>query len=114
MPRVGFWRSSEIPKPGETYTEFPIANSATENQEELLQAIAKVERAAISWREPHSASDATVMCARGHSPCRLCGCMNGYAEYTYRGFIWPSGYAHYLRDHRVAIDPEFKNMLCNM
>jgi len=37
----------------------------------------------------------------GVSPCRFCGAANGSAERTDGVYLWPEGFAHYLRDHGV-------------
>jgi len=38
---------------------------------------------------------------RGSSTCRLCGRMNGSADFTDYTYVWPEGYLHYVRDHGV-------------
>jgi hypothetical protein len=38
---------------------------------------------------------------RGWSDCRVCGKMNGSADYTDGVYVWPEGFAHYLREHAV-------------
>jgi hypothetical protein len=38
---------------------------------------------------------------KGTSRCRLCGKMNGSADYSDGTYTWPQGYAHYVRDHGV-------------
>jgi hypothetical protein len=43
----------------------------------------------------------------GLSPCRLCGQSNGALELTDGTFLWPSGLAHYVRDHQVRLPGEF-------
>lgn len=48
----------------------------------------------------------------GCSTCRICGKMNGSAEYILRGkFVIPSGYLHYLEDHMVEMDPVLADYL---
>lgn len=37
----------------------------------------------------------------GFSTCRLCGIHNGSAEFTDGVYVWPEGFAHYLREHGV-------------
>jgi hypothetical protein len=49
---------------------------------------------------------------RGHSTCRLCGCLNGSASFSYNGYEWPEGLKHYVLEHGVALDPVFiRNVL---
>lgn len=43
--------------------------------------------------------------------CRICDDENGCNEYSIDGFVWPSGYLQYLRDHNVECDKEFKSYL---
>jgi hypothetical protein len=45
--------------------------------------------------------------ARGLSPCRLCGQLNGSAEYTDGTYVWPEGLAHYVMEHDVRLPDEF-------
>lgn len=99
---VGFWKE-KMDKgwyPDKiVWTAFPVANSATGDQTVYLEALDRIEQKAAR------------VDYLGGSSCRICGCMNGCSEFTYKGFRWPSGYSHYLRDHHVAIDAEFAKML---
>lgn len=40
---------------------------------------------------------------RGSSRCRICNCLNGSAELEREGYRYPSGLAHYVREHHVAV-----------
>lgn len=51
---------------------------------------------------------------RGWSNCRICGCMNGSAEYHTDKWLWPSGYQHYINDHNVRPSPEFFEYIMNL
>lgn len=51
---------------------------------------------------------------KGLSVCRLCHCDNGSTEYTYKNYIWPSGYMHYLTVHNVHPLKEFYNFIMNL
>jgi hypothetical protein len=42
----------------------------------------------------------------GVSECRLCGRVNGSAEFTDGVFLWPEGLAHYIREHSVRLPDE--------
>jgi hypothetical protein len=42
----------------------------------------------------------------GHSYCRLCGMVNGSAEFTDGVYLWPEGLAHYVREHSVKLPDE--------
>ena len=37
----------------------------------------------------------------GYSQCRICGATNGAVEYTDGSYLWPEGFAHYIREHNV-------------
>ncbi|MEV6207042.1 hypothetical protein [Kitasatospora sp. NPDC051914] len=39
----------------------------------------------------------------GVSRCRICGEVNGSAEFTDGEYLWPSGLAHYVREHAVRL-----------
>jgi hypothetical protein len=102
MPHVGFWKDLTGGGwyPGKiVFTALPEPNSASADQGAILSLLVQVE--AVAQRVDYL----------GASSCRVCGCANGCGEYTYAGFTWPSGYAHYLRDHSVAINSDFKEML---
>jgi hypothetical protein len=45
----------------------------------------------------------TDWAAMGYSTCRVCGCLNGCAEFTDGVLVWPEGLAHYIRDHDVRL-----------
>jgi hypothetical protein len=51
---------------------------------------------------------ASVVSYRGFSMCRLCGKGNGSQEYTLNGWVWPSGYLHYINFHNVRPSKEFR------
>ncbi len=42
----------------------------------------------------------------GFSGCRLCGEVNGSAEFTDGVYLWPEGLAHYVREHSVKLPDE--------
>ena len=44
---------------------------------------------------------------RGSSECRICKCINGSIEFTYKNWKWPKGYLHYIILHSVAPTDEF-------
>lgn len=41
---------------------------------------------------------------RGYSCCRICGKINGSSDFTHDNFVYPEGYAHYIRDHNIMPD----------
>lgn len=88
----GFWRhaddrNSDLP--------FPEAGEQWNGQQEFLARLEEVEARARN------------LSYRGWSNCRLCGQANGSQTYDHAGWQWPSGYAHYLRDHNVRPSAEF-------
>lgn len=38
---------------------------------------------------------------KGWSTCRLCGIMNGSTDLTDGKYLWPQGYSHYIREHKI-------------
>lgn len=44
---------------------------------------------------------------KGWSNCRVCGRMNGSADYHRDGYTWPEGYAHYITAHGVRPPQQF-------
>ena len=43
----------------------------------------------------------------GYSLCRFCGIENGSCDRTDGVYVWPDGFAHYLREHNVKPPFEF-------
>lgn len=89
---IGYWKNDNDAFP------IPVANS-WEN----------VDSNFISWLESYL-NDWENIKYRGISICRICGCCNDCSEYnldveiednTTLCFHIPSGYLHYLKDHRV-------------
>jgi len=48
---------------------------------------------------------------KGVSRCRLCGGVNGATEYSYKGWVWPSGLLHYIGEHNVCPSKRFRKFL---
>lgn len=51
---------------------------------------------------------ATSVAYRGSSRCRFCDCQNGYHEFNFLGWQWPSGFNHYVREHNVRPSRDFE------
>jgi len=90
MKKVGFWYSKyepKLPKPVQQApdSEWVLAGRPTAFAK-LLKAMEKVAR---------------CRGYKGSSKCRICGKRNGSMEYSYKGWTWPEGYMHYIRDHNV-------------
>jgi hypothetical protein len=104
--KVGFWANNNksfgsfgIFVDDDNSTDFPIQNSAKEDNSNLVDVLTKIQ------------NKAHVESYFGCSTCRICGEDNGCLEYAYDKFIWPEGYIHYIKDHHVEIDKEFKDFL---
>ena len=80
----------QLPWPGD------FVDWAWEPRDELQAVVAYLERAG-----------STLFSFRGSSTCRLCGRTNGSTCTSDGTFVWPSGLAHYVRDHGVRPDQEF-------
>ena len=76
--------------------------------------------AVLSWSDSTFTSDPAYMAVlwyvqrperqthyRGWSNCRVCGCVNGSADYHRDGYTWPEGYAHYITAHSVRPPQHF-------
>jgi hypothetical protein len=126
---VGFWYNDYEDK----HRPMPVANPEPWNgQAEFIAKLMSIEvplmsayqaqidrynTALIARSEdrslpyPEMPKDTTVVAYRGYSPCRICDQSNGSREYHYGGWIWPQGYIHYLRDHNVLPDEDFKRFV---
>ena len=96
MNYVGFWKNNQATCENKmpwdktpVWTNIPIANSATENQDHLIELLLEKQK------------HASIQQYLGYSNCRICNAPNGSSEYSADGFVWPSGYVHYLKDHNV-------------
>lgn len=86
LRRVGFWCSHEEPGLPDPRDHIDSSWSVAERDRTL--------------RYLDSAPyEATVY--MGWSECRLCGAANGTRDLTDGTFVFPEGFAHYLRDHCV-------------
>lgn len=88
---IGFWRSPDepdLPDPKESITYTWPAS-------EREQIVDYLEHG----RE--------LACYRGFSRCRICDKPNGSADLTDGVWVWPEGFAHYLKEHNVKPPSEF-------
>lgn len=93
--REGYWAN-------EHNTKLPIPQGsifAWDGQEKFLVHLDRIE--ALAKRVAY----------RGFSVCRLCKKGNGSEDFTYQGWTWPSGYAHYIRDHNVRPSLAFQEFI---
>lgn len=95
--REGFWRNDVHP-----LLPFPEGSAKSwKGKREFLAALkAKEEIASCSMY-------------RGWSTCRLCSCRNGSSEYSLGSWVWPSGYAHYIKEHNVRPSLAFQKFIFN-
>lgn len=94
--KVGFWSNGKY---NPMNLPFPEENSETIDECIMKNVIHKLEMIEKSL-DP--------IRFRGYSVCRICGINNnGSVEYRTDKFVWPSGYKHYLKCHRVKINPNF-------
>lgn len=90
--RVGFWKSSNEPE-----LPMPVGHvESFDKKNEFLSRLASIEK--------YKAKEVRY---RGFSICRICNCSNGISEYSFGGFVWPSGYSHYIEKHNVVPDKVF-------
>lgn len=93
MISIGFWRTTpnsteELPWPTESY------DPRWDDRERLHVA------AYLDCGQEHAAY-------KGSSTCRICGRSNGSRDFTDGTYLWPEGYSHYVRDHKVKPPQEF-------
>lgn len=95
--RVGFWRSRhepDLPDPHDL-----VDDAWDPRERDAVIAHLEAGTVAVRWLGPSS--------------CRFCGRQNGSADLTDGAYLWPSGLAHYLRDHAVRLPAEVvARMLC--
>jgi hypothetical protein len=95
--KVGFWRphpsESSFYGPGDPEMALPWPGDLIDpGFDPALRAIVAAYLSDPKFEGTHY---------RGTSRCRLCGKMNGSADYSDGTYTWPQGYAHYVRDHGV-------------
>lgn len=90
----GYWANVRHPE-----YPTPIPRESLEKKASILHALDKKEKSA------------RVMRYRGWSTCRLCGCGNGSNAYLFGGWLWPSGFRHYLEEHNVKPSQDFIDFL---
>ena len=88
---IGYWQLGPAGDVADQ-EEWPAANGFVDEQwdeAERDRVASYLDQGLISWVQA------------GLSPCRFCGAANGSAERTDGAYLWPEGFAHYLRDHGV-------------
>lgn len=93
MIKIGFWRATpnaaeELPWPTESY------DVRWDDRERLLVA------RYLDCGQEHAAY-------KGWSTCRICGKGNGSRDLTDGMYLWPEGFSHYVRDHKVKPPQDF-------
>lgn len=93
MIEIGFWRTTpnsteDLPWPTEGY------DPRWDTKEQLRVA------AYLDSGQEHAAY-------KGTSMCRICGQSNGSRDLTDGTYLWPEGFSHYVRDHKVKPSQEF-------
>lgn len=84
---VGYWRDTLMPKKNDTLP-FPVISTASGyNRDRFCRALDKIE-----------SECAKSKAYKGWSNHRWTQSKNGSAEYSYRGWSWPSGYSVYIAD----------------
>ena len=94
--REGFWYSKHEPK-----LPMPIPlEKSWKGKKEFLENLKKKEGKSKTTHY------------KGWSTCRLCGCHNGSTEFSSGGWVWPEGYAHYVKEHNVRPSLAFQEFIC--
>lgn len=95
IKKEGFWKSiydEELPAPVSRVR--PMEDKAA-----FLTALDAVQ------------DKATRTSYRGLSYCRICEMQNGNGTYEYEGWMWPTGYRHYIEVHNVKPSSAFKEFI---
>lgn len=80
MKKEGFWSNTHKPEPN----KVPSVWAA-----QFVALLDKVE------------ARASERGYKGSAKCRICGQRNGSTEFTYKGWVWPAGFRHYIVEHGV-------------
>jgi hypothetical protein len=90
---IGYWCEDRSPESDRWPDPRDLIDESWSNQERELVA-RYFERGFKPWA------------FMGLSGCRLCGQVNGSAEFTDGVYLWPEGLAHYVREHSVKLPDE--------
>lgn len=97
--REGFWKSREEP-----VLPFPFKYPMEWDEDGFVEAILKVQNH-VEKNLKH------VSYCKGFSECRMCEKANGCAEFEHGGWVWPSGFLHYVRGHGVRPSLAFEEFI---
>lgn len=88
---------------------MPIENTMTKDEVQSFVEKLDVVEGDIQSKiaKEKKLTNAFHMSFMGISPCRCCGKSNGTGEYFFQGRSWPTGFRHYIVDHKVKPSPEF-------
>lgn len=93
--REGFWYSKQEP-----LLPMPVqSDTAWEGKEAFLIALVELE---LGSNQQHY---------KGISACRICSRGNGDGEFEADGWVWPSGYSHYIQAHNVRPSLAFQEFV---
>ncbi len=81
MKKEGFWSSTNKPRSGGVTSKWATQFTALLSKVEV-KASARVQK--------------------GSAKCRICNQRNGSTEFSHKGWIWPSGFEHYITEHNVS------------
>jgi hypothetical protein len=93
--REGFWyegAKSSLPKP------IALAKPWV-GKDKFLRSLTNLEAEASRQRY------------KGSSKCRICKCRNGSTEFDFKGWVWPVGFGHYVKDHNVLPSLAFREFV---
>jgi len=88
---IGYWKPGPADHVADEAGWPAVADFVDEQWDEAERdrVIAYLDQGLVPWVQA------------GVSRCRFCGAGNGSAERTDGAYLWPEGFAHYLRDHGV-------------
>lgn len=94
---VGFWAETPEGKNWPVARPLPLDSDTELFLERLAVVESKAERVGY----------------RGYSWCRVCKKHNCSREFYFGDYCWPEGYSHYIKEHNVAVEPDFFHFILN-
>jgi hypothetical protein len=109
---VGFWR-----KTIDQLSDLPFPNQNTANYiEGFLEKFLLLKDKINNYRKNDDINieNFNILQYRGCSCCRICNCINGSSTVVLNGYSFPSGYFHYVDEHKIEVPLDFQHMICNL
>ena len=107
---VGFWRSETAGADDADNKKLPRARSNDANY--IPDFFEKcVQWTSVRDRPEMQEIGFISLQYKGFSRCRCCNIKNGSQTFIYNGFEFPSGYFHYILEHKINVPIPFQIMI---